>query len=157
MGTLGGVELAPTLLEGVPIMDPDTERPARSELATHLEQSGSIPTEQRLLVPKGIQPQTITPLKRNDLIPTDKRLVAPGVQRVVPSSLEENGWMPTNQHSAVPASEESSSTPTIRVTIGRIDVRAVTPAASPQRPKPSRPAPALSLDDYQKQRKGGER
>jgi len=37
--------------------------------------------------------------------------------------------------------------PVVRVTIGRVDVRAVLPAAPPERPRPKRP-PRLSLDEY---------
>jgi hypothetical protein len=63
----------------------------------------------------------------------------------------------TSQHLSALVSEAASSTPTIRVTIGRIDVRAITPPAPPPRPKQARPGPTLSLDDYARQRKGGER
>lgn len=51
-----------------------------------------------------------------------------------------------------------SATPTIKVTIGRIDVRAVMQKAesTPVRRVVS-PKPKLSLDDYLKQRSGGER
>lgn len=45
--------------------------------------------------------------------------------------------------------------PTIRVTIGRIDVRAITPPAPAPRTPPASAKPALSLDDYLKQREGG--
>jgi hypothetical protein len=47
-----------------------------------------------------------------------------------------------------------SSAPTVRVAIGRIEVRAITPPPSPfpQQAAPARPAPTLSLDDYLKQR-----
>lgn len=56
-------------------------------------------------------------------------------------------------------SEESpETTQTIRVTINRIDVRAVTaPAAQEPLRAPARPAPQLSLADYLKQRGGGRR
>jgi hypothetical protein len=48
--------------------------------------------------------------------------------------------------------------PTIRVAIGRIEVRAITPPAPPaQQETPARPGPLLSLDDYLKQRNGGQR
>ena len=49
--------------------------------------------------------------------------------------------------------------PTIRVAIGRIEVRAITPPPTPpaQRTTPARPSPALSLDEYLKQRNGGQR
>jgi hypothetical protein len=45
------------------------------------------------------------------------------------------------------------SPPTIRVTIGRVEVRAVMPPA-PEPAPPPRHAPRLSLDDYLKQRSG---
>jgi hypothetical protein len=47
--------------------------------------------------------------------------------------------------------------PTIKVAIGRIEVRAVTPPAPAQRETPARPEPMLSLDDYLTQRNGGRR
>jgi hypothetical protein len=46
--------------------------------------------------------------------------------------------------------------PTIRITIGRVDVRAVTPPATAPRPAPTPPQP-LSLEDYAKQREGRRR
>ena len=48
--------------------------------------------------------------------------------------------------------------PDIQVTIGRIDVRAMLPPTPPAASStPNRPRPALSLDDYLKQQKGGKR
>ena len=56
----------------------------------------------------------------------------------------------------VPASEQASgiqAAPTIKVTIGRIEVRAVSPPQlQPQ--ETALPAPKLSLDDYLKSLKG---
>jgi hypothetical protein len=46
--------------------------------------------------------------------------------------------------------------PPVRVTIGRIEVRAVTPPAPQPRPRPERPGP-LSLNDYLEQRREGRR
>ncbi len=51
---------------------------------------------------------------------------------------------------AAPASSEEA--PTIRVSIGRIEVRAITPP--PPRRKTVRQAPTMSLDDYLKQYRG---
>lgn len=52
--------------------------------------------------------------------------------------------------------EPSSPPPNIRVTIGRVEVRAIMPPEPKAPPaKPSRPGPALSLDDYLKQRNEG--
>lgn len=54
--------------------------------------------------------------------------------------------------------EMPEQTPTIRVTIGRIDVRAIIEPSSPASHRtPARPAPQLSLADYLKQRSGGRR
>ena len=44
--------------------------------------------------------------------------------------------------------------PVVQVSIGRIEVRAVTPAG-PAPPRPSAPAPAMSLDEYLRSRRGG--
>jgi len=59
-----------------------------------------------------------------------------------------------NQHTTG-AIGVTSPTPTIHVTIGRIDVRAITPPAPPTRPKPTRSGPTLSLEDYTRQNRGG--
>jgi hypothetical protein len=51
---------------------------------------------------------------------------------------------------------QEASSPTVRITIGRVEVRAVTP--EPAQPLPAaRPEPALSLEDYLRQRDGGRR
>ncbi|HEY9656934.1 MAG TPA: hypothetical protein V6C65_00615 [Allocoleopsis sp.] len=53
--------------------------------------------------------------------------------------------------------DRANNTPVIRVTIGRIDVRAI-PAAPPPRAQPQpNPKPQLSLADYLKSRNGGNR
>jgi hypothetical protein len=49
----------------------------------------------------------------------------------------------------------SSNPPTIKVTIGRIEVRAVKPPVETQPQKPQKQYPVLSLDDYLKQHNGG--
>src|SRR5205085_5838300 len=50
------------------------------------------------------------------------------------------------------AREPTERTPTIRITIGRIEVRAVTSPALAERRAPARPKPMLSLEDYLQQR-----
>ncbi|NPD27114.1 hypothetical protein [Corallococcus exiguus] len=52
--------------------------------------------------------------------------------------------------------EGGPAEPVIQVTIGRIDVRAVTPPA-PARSTPARPSPGPSLDEYLARRNGGGR
>ena len=46
---------------------------------------------------------------------------------------------------------------TIKITIGRVDVRAIMPASPAPRPAPARPSPSLSLEDYLKRREGRRR
>lgn len=63
--------------------------------------------------------------------------------------------IPSPQAPAVAAPAPPPMPPPIRVTIGRIEVRAVHPPPPVARPKATRPQPALSLDAYLQQRKGG--
>jgi hypothetical protein len=53
----------------------------------------------------------------------------------------------------LPDERAESSSPVIRVTIGRIDVRAVTPSSPPPQPS-APPAPKLSLDEFLRQHNG---
>ncbi len=61
------------------------------------------------------------------------------------------------QNSKKQQEKSASEAPTIRVTIGRIEVRAVTTPQPSRRPVPKKTAPSLSLDDYLKQRSEGRR
>lgn len=54
-----------------------------------------------------------------------------------------------------PRASEPAEPAVIRVTIGRIEVRATTPPLPPA-PRTRPPGPALTLDDYLKQRNGGQ-
>jgi hypothetical protein len=57
----------------------------------------------------------------------------------------------------IPAREANTQTqpPTIEVTIGRIEVRAVTPPAPPPQPRQRQSPPKMSLDDYLRAQSGG--
>ncbi len=56
-----------------------------------------------------------------------------------------------------PAPAGAPSGPTVRVTIGRVEVRAIFPERrAPQSPRAAAP-PTLSLDEYLRQRRGGQR
>ncbi|WP_143097370.1 hypothetical protein [Myxococcus fulvus] len=57
---------------------------------------------------------------------------------------------------APPAVTQTPEAPVINVTIGRIEVRAVAPAAPP-RSVPARPSASPSLEDYLARRNGGGR
>jgi hypothetical protein len=54
-------------------------------------------------------------------------------------------------------SNRSDETPTVKVTIGRIDVRAVNPPSAPVKSERPKPQPMLSLNNYLQQRRRGER
>jgi hypothetical protein len=90
----------------------------------------------------------------NHPAPLDALLVTPGTIRPqLNGHVERDPWEPRMAAPEPPA-------PTIRVAIGRIEVRAITPPPTPparQRATPARPGPALSLDDYLKRRNGGQR
>ncbi len=86
------------------------------------------------------------PVSRQATLPPAGQLVQPRIA-LAPRVQEHSGV------SAVPAPEP----PVIKVTIGRIEVRATASsqrAAPASARPPSRPRPALSLDDYLKQRGG---
>jgi hypothetical protein len=69
---------------------------------------------------------------------------------------EQNTALPEPLERCMAGPEPPVSTTTIRVTIGRVEVRAITPPApASQRTAPKRTVPALSLDEYLKQRNGG--
>ncbi|MGW8252118.1 MAG: hypothetical protein ACWGO1_15870, partial [Anaerolineales bacterium] len=64
--------------------------------------------------------------------------------------------LPGSPKGSTPAGDQPQ--PVIRVTIGRVEVRAVAAPAPPSpRLAPPRPKPALSLQEYLEQRSGGER
>lgn len=53
-----------------------------------------------------------------------------------------------------PTPEKTETTPTINVTIGRIEVRATTPATASKPAKPKQKPAVMSLDEYLRQRGG---
>ena len=55
------------------------------------------------------------------------------------------------------AREPAERAPTVHITIGRIEVRAITSPNTEQHRAPARPRPMLSLEDYLQQRNGGRR
>ena len=90
--------------------------------------------------------------------PTASRERATSVE---PRPLAERPALPRLEpRPALPVAPPPAAEPLIRVTIGRIEVRAVLPRPALSPPSaPARPpsAPALGLDDYLKQRNGGSR
>ncbi len=69
------------------------------------------------------------------------------------ATLEQMGNMLIDRHAVTPRPPPTAST--VKVTIGRIEIRAVTPPQAPQpQTPPPRQHPVLSLDDYLKQHNG---
>jgi len=56
--------------------------------------------------------------------------------------------------SQLPPAPKPASAPTINVTIGRVEIRATSPAPTPQRAQP-KSANVLSLEDYLRSRASG--
>ena len=83
-------------------------------------------------------------------------IVEPGFPSIYPSIHTRQTEITAAGKRAAAQLPESHDAPTIKVTIGRIEVRAVTPTPTPPAPvKAQRSQPTLSLDDYLKQRNGG--
>jgi hypothetical protein len=86
--------------------------------------------------------------------------IAPLVPQASPSpviSSTGDGWIRSRESSLQPnsATMVPASPPTIQVTIGRIEVRAVMPSPPPARQRSAPSTPKLSLQDYLKSRSGG--
>ena len=112
------------------------------------------------LAPALVSPALIPAALPSALSPTlvpESDLIEPGFPSLYPSVQTPRTGTTTARRISAAQLPESHKSPTIRVTIGRIDVRAVppTPPASPAPTNSNRPRPALSLSDYLKQRKGG--
>ncbi len=102
---------------------------------------GALPERPPLANISSLTPQSVTPR-----FPRQPTVDAPTIK---PNVLAVPRFQEATQ--AAPASSEEA--PTIRVSIGRIEVRAVSPPPPPRR-KTARPAPTMSLDDYLKQYRG---
>jgi len=74
--------------------------------------------------------------------PRSESLLLPELEAPEPLAPEARAPTPPAQ-----ATTSGAGEPTIRITIGRVDVRAAPPPASPRAPAPER-KPALSLEDY---------
>jgi hypothetical protein len=84
-----------------------------------------------------------------------ERVLTPSVG-IVPTPSTASVEFPADQRPV--ALDPAPAAPTIRVSIGRIEVRAIMPPIPPARPTPpARPRPQLSLEDYLQQHKGGSR
>ena len=88
---------------------------------------------------------------RCETLPRAARIRPALTPRVTPTAM-------TPRSAAEQREPGPAATPTIRVTIGRVEVRAIVPPApAPPRAAPARSGPMISLDEYLKQRNGGRR
>lgn len=129
--------------------------------AGHLPATKSSPVAARLITAL-VQPA----LDRAQPTPAPPGVIRPhAVPEPVPAEGASQAWPATGaladtaairpQTSLVAEPALPPAAPTIQVTIGRIEVRAIQPPAPAARPRPARPQPVLSLDRYLQQRKGG--
>jgi hypothetical protein len=101
---------------------------------------------------KALYPEHRQVLERRPSAASPQKPFAPRFIRPSVVAHRETARLMSGEHEAT-LKEPLSSTPTIRVTIGRVEVRAIQPPMSPQpRTTPARRGPALSLNDYLKQR-----
>jgi hypothetical protein len=108
-----------------------------------------------LLLPRVNQVRSAVLKPTQDTVSEDL-LVPMRAQAVRVRSTPAKRWGQLTSEPETKASRAHSPAPTIRVTIGRVEVRATRPPA-PQQPRVERqrPRPALTLDEYLKQRNEG--
>ena len=143
----------------------DLTTPVRAPTSLQGVSSPAEPRELTPLLDRADQPDSLTP-KRLPLIEAPTPVIVPAL----PSQTEsvKSGPLTVRPHLRPPIEPGtahagrsvnlSEPVPTIQVTIGRIEVRAVAQKTTPStQAKPVRTGPALSLSDYLQQRRGGER
>ena len=116
-----------------PEIAPERLKPTSSPIATGTERSP-------------LSPSRITPVKESPAI-RPAPIPAPAIE-VTSRRSRSAAW------ESIDAPPQASPAPTIHVTIGRIEVRAMPTPVSVQ-PKSRFAAPVMSLDDYLRQRGGG--
>src|SRR5262249_35333043 len=78
-----------------------------------------------------------------------------GTSLAISTADEETASTRRRMESLGPPSAQSTST--IKVTIGRVEVRAIVSDSKPRRPESIKAKPRITLDEYLKQRNGGQR
>jgi hypothetical protein len=135
-----------------------TLKPAAIEAASSTLPQPEPPLPQRLRIP---HESAIAATPNQPLQSTPSRPQTITAQVFVRGAAEFSSQDPVHHVSEQRASSLQSgsepSTPIVRVTIGRVEVRAQFPAASAQQPPRRSRASSLSLEDYLKQRSGGKR
>jgi hypothetical protein len=175
---------APLLIPRRPADDDEGQRAdnARSAAPMNQQPADQQPLNQQTVeghqaapahAPLRIVPQATTPAEHRvpdapeagPLTPAQARAApittpaSSGAMLVAPASLrraDQEGGRASPDRVAVPAPAPDAATPTIKITIGRVDVRAVTlDKESPRAREAERRNPALTLEEYLKRRSGG--
>jgi hypothetical protein len=90
--------------------------------------------------------------------PTETVVTKPAAPHpTMPAVVRRDGQPPSNSRQSSRAEESETPEPIVRVSIGRIEVRAVFPEQPQRQPAPLPRSSALSLSEYLKQRDGGMR
>jgi hypothetical protein len=92
------------------------------------------------------------------MAPVESMASTPSHTLLISSSPDQGrGSQSSDRAAALPSAPESEApaAPTIKITIGRVDVRAMMPDKEAPRPAPAARNTALSLDEYLKRRSGG--
>ncbi|NER98391.1 MAG: hypothetical protein F6J86_31970 [Symploca sp. SIO1B1] len=149
----------------LPIQEP--EKPKSLTEIGEIENFSSRREELSKVVPETVNKLTEVGFKKGDSV-TQNTVNLAGVE-LTKEQISESLIRPGNDalqlyESKLAAEERKASrasTPTIQVTIGKIEVRGTKPAVKPVEQSPRKPStisnPRLSLDEYLKQRNGGKR
>jgi hypothetical protein len=143
-------------VESPVVMEPSTESP-HPQLAIWPRTAQPAEAAQRQLGVKDV-PSIFNPRVRAEPMP-DTRPAAPALPLLNPvlppvprAPIASRGH--TRATASFPAAAGPSPTPTIQVTIGRVEVRAIMPAVPVPEPRARSVEPKLSLDDYLRSRNG---
>ncbi|GAX45685.1 hypothetical protein NIES4075_67060 [Tolypothrix sp. NIES-4075] len=115
------------------------------------------PSTSAVIYPQIAQSQVIQPSMVSTTIAQPQAIesLQPSTSVVIyPQIAQSQGIQSSMVSIEKPRALTDPATPTIHVTIGRVDVRAMTPPSAPRSPAPP-PQPQLSLDAYLRSRKGG--
>lgn len=105
--------------------------------------------------PQSTAAQEATPLiPAHGTAPSSRALLVAPEITPRPNDRQERGDPWSDGPEPVPAAQRETA-PTIKITIGRVDVRAVMPERPAPRPAPAARNSALSLEEYLNQRSGG--
>lgn len=140
--------------EATPLISAHTAAPEHG--VTLPESIVPAPPSHTLLVAPVITPRPGEPQDRGSTLSDRAELVAPMITPRLDES-QHPGSPLSDRAEPIPYAPEAEreTAPTIKITIGRVDVRAVMPERPAPRPAPERRNPALSLEEYLKQRSGG--